>query len=335
MQYRTLGQSDLQVSAICFGAAFRSGCDEATAVAAIRRAADFGCNYLDTANIYRGGFSEIVVGKAIAGRREQFIVSTKAGGDPATGGPHPGGLTRTNIVAQIEGSLRRLNTDYVDSYLCHFPDQATPIDETLGALDQLVRQGKTRTVGCANFPPLQLREALDVSAQLGLSSFVCDQTGYNFNDRSADDELAPLCIERGVSLTVYAATAIGLFSGQYRYGRPPVPPPPGSVWHRGPYNFRAAMTEQTGRIIDALIDIAERHDKTPVQVALAWCLRQPAVTSVIIGVDNAEQAEEDFGAGDWILPDDCLAQLNDLSANMRLATRKDCPEGYDNQSVSE
>ena len=332
MIYTMLGNTDLKVSTICIGTAFRSKLDEATCIAAVDRAAEQGCNYLDCANIYRRGFSEQVLGKAIKGRRDQFVISTKVGADPETGGPLAGGLAPDLILGHAEASLKRLGTDYLDCYLCHFPDPQTPIDDALGALDQLVRQGKTRYIGCSNFQTPELRDALNAGEQNGFSSFICNQISYNLLDRSIEDELISFCHERGISITVYAPTVIGLLSGRYRYGQPP---PPDTSWCRGPYNFRAAMTEPVGRIVDAVIDIANRHSKTPTQVAIAWCLRRAPVASVIIGADTPQRVDEDFGAADWTLPNDEYGQLNALSRGQRLKIRKDCPEGYDAQLSSE
>ena len=329
--YTTLGKTDLKVSTICLGTAFRSKCDETTCIAAIDRAAELGCNYLDCANIYRRGFSEQVLGKAVKGRRDQFVISTKVGAEPDTGGPLAGGLTRELILRNVETSLQRLDTDYLDCYLCHFPDPQTPIEETLGALDLLVRQGKTRHIGCSNYQAADLRDALNVAEKNSFANFICDQIGYSVLDRSIEDELVPFCCARGVSITVYASTAIGLLSGRYRFGQPP---PPDTSWRRGPYNFRAAMTEPVGQVIGAVIDIADRHGKTPTQVAIAWCLRQAPVASVIIGADNPQRVDEDFGAADWTLPDEEYEQLNSLSRGHRLRIRKDCQEGYDGQTAS-
>jgi aryl-alcohol dehydrogenase-like predicted oxidoreductase len=312
------------VSRICLGTAFRSKGDEATCVAAIEQAADLGCNFIDGANFYREGFSEQIIGKAIRNRREQFVVSTKVG-SPMEKFGQPEGLRRDAILKAIEGSLRRLDTDYVDFYVCHYPDPDTPIEETLGALDELVRAGKVRYPGCSRFDSWRLCEALHTGEQHGFAPFVSNQLLYNLIDRRTEDELVKFCALRKISITVFASTAIGLLSGRFRYGRPP---DPGTSWAKGPYNYRAAMTPKVDEIVQALIGIGTRHDRTPTQVAMAWCLRQPAVASVIIGADTPERVRENLAAADWTLPDDEWQHLNDLTEGQRVVVRQDCPNGY-------
>lgn len=325
MQFTRLGNSHLDVSRICLGTAFRAQVDEATGIAAIHRAADLGCNYLDCANIYRRGLSEQIVGKAIRGRRDSFVVSTKVGGEPETGGPAQRGLTRARIVEHVEESLTRLGTDHLDCYLCHFPDPDTPLAETLGALSTLVAQGKVRFIGASNFESWRLCDALHVSERLDLPAFVCNQVSYSLLNRRIEDELLPFCRQRNIGITAYATTMIGLLSGRFRRNRPP---PPGTSWHRGPYNYRAAMTEAVDRVIATVLDIAERHGRTPSQVAMAWCLRDDVVRSVIIGADTPERVEEDFAAADWLLPPADQAELERASEGQCLVVHKDCPGGY-------
>ena len=289
-------------------------------------AATEGCNFLDTANVYKEGWSEGVVGRFLKGRRDQFILTTKVGATLQGGGPGTSGvLRRARIVQSIEESLARLSTEYIDLYLCHFPDNATPLDETLGAMDELVRQGKVRFPGCSNFESWRLCESLQISEQKGLSSFVCDEVCYSLLDRRMEDELLPFAQRRRVSVTVFAVTAIGLLSGRCRYGQPP---PEGTSWHRGPYNFHKAMTPRTGRVIDTVVDIAERRGKTPTQVAMAWCLQVPGITSVIIGADTPQRIEENFGAIGWTLSDEERKRLDEVTEGQRLMIHKDAPQGY-------
>jgi aryl-alcohol dehydrogenase-like predicted oxidoreductase len=324
MQYANLGATELKVSRLCLGTVFRSGVSEADCLATVAAAADLGCNFIDCANVYRSGLSERVVGKALVGRRGRFVVSTKVGArtDGARSG---GGLRRQAILSACEASLRQLGTDYLDCYLCHFPDPETPIEETLAAMDLLVGQGKVRYIGGSNFESWRLCEALHASAGLGLASFVCDQVLYSLLDRRIEDELLPFCERRKIGVTAYATTAIGLLSGRYRYGQPP---PPGSSWHRGPYNYRAAMTPHVDQVIQCLTGVAGRHGRTPTQVAMAWCLRRPGVDAAIIGTDTPEQARENFAAADWVLPEEEGRLLDQVSEGQRLVVRKDCPEGY-------
>ena len=323
MRFTQLGRSDLKVSSVCLGTVFRSELDEDACIAAIRAAEEMGCNYLDCANAYRDGFSEQVVGKAIRGRRDRFVISTKAGA-PMPGEPATGGLSRVAIMSAIEHSLRRLGVDHVDCYLCHFPDERTPLDETLRALDDLVRQGKIRYPGCSRFESWRLCESLNLCATHGLAPLVCNQLGYSVLDRRIEQELLPYCARRGVAVTVFAATAIGLLSGRYRHGRPP---PEGTSWHRGPYNFGAAMTPKAGDVIEAVLAIARERRATPTQVAMAWCLGHGAA-SVIIGADTAERVHENLLAGDLVLSGDEMARLDEVSEGHWLVVRKDCPDGW-------
>lgn len=324
MQYTQLGLSDLRVSRLCMGTVFRSEGDVVTCVRAIHAAAELGCNFLDCANVYRDGHSEQIVGRALAGRRDRFVVSTKVG-SPMPGNAGTAGLGRDNIIACCEASLRRLGTDYLDCYLCHHPDPDTPIEETLAAFDHLVRQGKVRFPGVSNFPTWQLYEALLISRQHAWADPVCNQVGYSLLDRRVENELVPFCERSGVGITVYAATAIGLLSGRCRWGQPP---PAGSSWDRGPYNFRAAMTAAVGQVIDTLVDIAQRNGRTPLQAALAWCLRVPVIRTVIVGTDTEDMARENFAAADWELTAAEIEQLDRVSQGHCLTVRKDCPEGY-------
>lgn len=324
MEYAKLGATGVEVSRICLGTVFRAEPDEQNCCAVIAKAIDLGCNFLDCANVYRNGLSEDFVGKAIKGMRQQLVITTKVGA-LATSGSHSAGLSRCALMREAEASLLRLKTDYIDLYLCHFPDPGTPLEETLRAMDDLVRQGKIRYPGCSNFPAWQLCESLWISDRAGLISFACNQALYNLLDRRIEDELMPFCAYKNVALTVYASTAIGLLSGHCRYGHPP---PARSPWDSGPYNYRAAMTRRTDEVVQTLIDIARKRSKTPIQVAIAWCLSRPQVTSVIVGADTMAHVEEDFGAAGWQLAEGEMAQLEEVSAGMRMVLRKDAPEGY-------
>ncbi len=324
MQQVTLGQSDLRVSRICLGTAFRAEHDEATCLAAIQQAADQGCNFLDCANFYRDGFSERIVGKAIRNRREQFIVTTKVGSQLPSD-PTSGGLSRRSILTAAENSLQRLDTDYIDLYLCHFPDPHTPAEETLAALDQLVCQGKVRHIGVSNYETWRLYEALHVCEAHGWSAPICNQVRYNLLEQHIEQELVPFCQQRNVGITVYAASAIGLLSGRYRYGSPP---PEGSTWWRGPYNYRAAMTAPVDAVVQKLVEMAAHHGGTANQMAMAWCLAQPGISCVITGADTAERVAENLTADAIRLSSEELKILDDLTCGLRWVFRKDCPEGF-------
>ena len=322
MQYARLGTSDLRVSRLCLGTVFRSEPDPATGIATIHAAAEHGCNFLDCADFYGTGRSERIVGAAVKGQRDRFVVTTKVGS------PMPGaaaGLKRDYILRACEASLRRLDTDYIDCYLCHFPDPDTPLDETLSAFDRLVRDGKVRYPGVSNFSAAQVLESARISRERGWAGYVCNQVGYSLLDRRIEEELLPGIEPAGIGVTAFATTAIGLLAGRYRYGQPP---PAGTSWHRGPYNFRAAMTPAVGRVIGAVLDIARRCGTSPTRVATAWCLRLPAVNAAIIGTDTPEQVGQNFRDADWELPAEAASELDRCSAGLKLAIRKDCPQGW-------
>ena len=325
MEYTRLGNSDLNVSRICLGTVFRSEPDEASSIAAIHQAAELGCNYLDCANVYRDGLSEKIIGRAVRGRRDQFIISTKVG-SPEADVPASGGLSRNEIMRAAETSLRRLDTDYLDTYLCHFPDPDTPLEETFRALDELVQQGKVRYVGVSRFEGWRLAETLSACELEKLAAPVCHQLGYSLLDRRIEDEIVPYCQQKGVAVTVFAATAIGLLSGHYCYGQPP---PPGTSWQRGPYNFRRAMTDGVDRVIQKVIQVAEAHECSPSQIAMAWCLAQSGITSVVTGADSVERVTENCAAAELQLSAEDLKQLDEVSAGQVLVIHKDCPQGYD------
>ncbi len=322
MQYARLGTSDLRVSRLCLGTVFRSEPDPATGIATIHAAAEHGCNFLDCADFYGTGRSERIVGAAVKGQRDRFVVTTKVG-SPMPGAA--GGLKRDYILRACEASLRRLDTDYIDCYLCHFPDPDTPLDETLSAFDRLVRDGKVRYPGVSNFSAAQVLESARISRERGWAGYVCNQVGYSLLDRRIEEELLPGIEPAGIGVTAFATTAIGLLAGRYRYGRPP---PAGTSWHRGPYNFRAAMTPAVGRVIGAVLDIARRCGTSPTRVATAWCLRLPAVNAAIIGTDTPEQVGQNFRDADWELPAEAASELDRCSAGLKLAIRKDCPQGW-------
>ena len=325
MQYAKLGGTGLTVSRMCLGTVFRSGVEEeARCIEAIRKAEELGCNFLDTANFYQEGGAEAIVGKAVAGRRDKFVISTKVGA-PMTEDLNGGGLTRKAIFREVEASLKRLNTDYIDCYLCHFPDPETPLIETVRAMDDLVRQGKIRYPGVSNHPAWMLCETMWTADRINACPPVVNQVAHSLLGRGIEKELIPFCQKHEVGITLFATTEIGLLSGRCRYGQAP---PEGTSWHRGPYNYKAAMTPEVGQVIEAVIDIAEQRGKTPSQVAMAWCLTRPAVTAVITGSDTPERVESNFGAVDWDLSEEEVRRLDDISKNVQLVMRKDAPDGY-------
>ena len=325
MQYTKLGATGLTVSRMCLGTVFRSGTDDMDrCIAAVRRAEELGCNFLDAANVYQDGMAEVIVGKAVAGRRDKFVITSKVGAT-ITKELNSGGLTRKGIMRDVEASLKRFNTDYIDCYLCHFPDPETPLVETVRAMDDLVRQGKIRYPGVSNYPAWMVCETLWTAERIGAFKPVVNQVAHNLLQRRIEDELIPFCQKHEIGITLFAATAIGLLSGGCRYGQAP---PKGTSWDRGPYNYKAAMTPEVGKVIETVIEIGKERDRTPSQVAMAWCLTRPAITAVITGADTAERVESNFGAVDWELTAEEIERLDHVSEHVRLDMRKDAPDGY-------
>jgi 1-deoxyxylulose-5-phosphate synthase len=318
MEYRQLGRSGVRVSPICLGTAFRAFWqghnDEKTCIETIERAVDLGINFIDCANYYFAGRCETVLGKALKGlgsRRENLVVTSKVWSRIGQG-TNDQGLSRYHIMREAERSLRRLQVDHIDLYLMHHWDPVTPLEESLRAMDDLVRQGKVRYIGACNFTAAQVVEALWVSQQHNFNSFVCLQNPYNLLDRAAAErELLGRCRQHGLGMMTYSPLAVGLLSGIFRRGKVP---PKGTLWgERGAKALRQAMTPQADRIVAALVDIAAGHGKTPAQAAFAWLLDHPEVTP-ITGPDLPEHVEEVCGALDMTLAPDERKVLDDLSA---------------------
>ena len=319
MEYRNLGHTGVKVSEICLGTAFRAQDDEQRCIEVIDRAIDLGCNFIDSA-FYGEGRSETVVGKAIRDKRHEVVLCTKIFGTRYQD-PNNGGLTRLNLMRGVEDSLTRLQTDHIDLYLLHSFDTGTPLEETLGALDDMVRTGKVRYIGCSNFRAWKIVEALWQSDRRNLARFVCIQNQYNLLYRwEIEPDLMPLCHEHGLGIMTYSPLAIGLLTGQFRRGQ--APPPGNHPWSqeegRGfsahKYDFTIAMTERVDQIVQTLIEIGTRHNHTPAQVAIAWILDHPEITAPILGADQPEHVDEAFAALDWHLPPEERKTLDEVSA---------------------
>lgn len=310
MEYRNFGTAGIKISPVCMGTAFRGRPGDATCRTAIERALDLGVNFVDCANTYQNGRSEQLVGEVLKGRRDQVVLSTKAG-EPVGDGPNDRGLSRDHILREVDNSLRRLQTDYIDIYLLHHPDPTTPIEETLGVLDQLHRQGKVRYLGCCNFAAWQVCKARSLSHQEHLASLSVVQNPYHLLDRSLEKEMIPFGAEEGVGIMVYSPLAVGLLTGRFRHGEPP---PPDTSWAKRPERFEKRMSPQADRVVEALLDIGQERGKTPAQVAIAWLLSRPAISTVIMGPDHPDQVDENLGAVGWSLSDEEQAKLDAASA---------------------
>jgi len=316
MEYRFLGKTGLKVSEVDLGTqTFGWGADENSAHAMLDRFIEFGGNILDTANIYNEGRSEEYIGSWLRNRRDRdrLVICSKV--FFATGeGPNESGLTRKHIFNELDKSLRRLQTDYVDLYQLHCFDSSTPLEETLEALSDLVSGGKVCYIGASNFTPSQLQKALMLSRMGGLRSFVSLQPEYSLIVRSTEWELLPLCREEGLGLLAWSPLAGGWLTGKYcRNQSPPADSRAGRKdrWDDQP---EQRESELTWRVVDALLEISCSIGKTPAQVALNWLLRQPGVTCPIIGARNMEQLNENLGSTGWELEPEHLKKLDEASS---------------------
>ncbi len=319
MDYRQLGRSGLRVSTLTLGTMSFGDAGEGAPVSSVDLAGarrqidlclDAGVNLIDTADVYANGRSEEIVGEALQDKRDQVLLATKAR-MPMGEGPNDAGLSRHHLIAGCEASLRRLRTDYIDLFQVHEWDGQTPLEETLDTLDTLVRSGKVRYVGCSNYSGWQMTKALGISDRLGLQRFVSQQIYYSLQARDADYELVPAAIDQGVGILVWSPLAGGLLSGKYRRDQPD--PEVGRHlhdWDEPPIRDQ----EQLYDIVEVLVDVAEAHDASPAQVALAWLLGRPGVTSLVIGARNEEQLTANLAAADLELSDDERARLDEASA---------------------
>ncbi len=288
MEYRPLGRTGVQVSVLCLGAmTFGGKTDQAEASRMVDRFLDAGGNFIDTANVYNRGVSEQITGTALRTKRDRVVLATKAHGRMDDHDPNAFGNHRRNLIAACEASLKRLGTDYIDLYQIHRPQSSVPIDETLRALDDLIRAGKVRYIGTSTYAAWQVMEALAISKELGLNRFVSEQPPYHLLDRRIERELSPLCRTYGLAVLPWSPLAGGKLTGKYRRG---MPAPTGS--REDPARF----SEATWTVLENLAKRAEAKGCTPAALALAWVMAQPGVTSPIIGPNSLQQLEENLAA---------------------------------------
>ena len=323
MRVRLMGRTGLKVSELCLGtmtfgsvAGVRGapGCDEKESLAILNAYLEQGGNFIDTADGYAEGRSEEILGRGLKGRRDDVVLATKVF-FPAGPGANRKGLSRKHIFENIEVSLRRLQTDYIDLYQVHCFDSHTPLEETLSALDALVRQGKVRYLGCSNYGGWQLAKALGLSALHGWAKFDCLQPQYSLVSRAIEREILPCCRAEGVGVIAYSPLGGGFLSGKYRAGEPA--PPASRVADSEPANrfwVERNRTERNYQILRVVDDVASRLGKTSTQIALAWLLAMPGVTSAIIGARNLAQLQENLGAADWDFPSEDWKKLDAASA---------------------
>lgn len=311
MSYVNLGRSGLKVSRLCLGAMMFGGpANEQDSIRIIDRALDAGINFIDTANVYSNGESERVVGRALAGRRDRVIVATKGRGSMGAG-PNDQGASRGHLLRAIDESLARLHTDYIDLYYIHSPDYATPIEETLRALDDAVRAGKIRYAACSNFYAWQISEAIWTSRSNHWTSFSAVQPLYNIANRDAEVELFPFCQQYGVGVVSYSPLARGVLSGKYRVGEAP---PEGSRAARGDRRIQQTeYREESFHLAETLKPRAEAHQATLTQFALAWVIANPVLTSAIIGPRTMAHLDDNLGALNVTLTPEDEAAVNGLN----------------------
>lgn len=310
MEYRQFGRTGVQVSPFCLGCMnFGGRTDEKESIPIIEKALDAGINFLDTANVYSRGRSEEVVGNALkqSGKRERVFLATKVHGQMDESDPNMHGNHRRHIIQQCEASLKRLQTDYIDLYQIHRPDSSVPIDETLRALDDLVRAGKIRYFGTSTFAAWQVVESLWVSKELGLNRTVSEQPPYHLLDRRVERELLPMARTYGLAVIPWSPLAGGFLTGKYKREEKPEE----ARWTagRGDKHF----VEPAFKVMDVVRELAKAHDCTPLQISLAWCRDQPGVTSPIIGPRTMEQLDENLGALEVTLSDEDRERLNEVS----------------------
>ncbi len=311
MEYRNLGRSGLQVSAVGLGCNnFGMRCDKDQSAAVVHKALELGVTLFDTADIYGGGGrSEEFLGAALGDKRHGVAVATKFVG-PMGEGPLGRGASRRYIFQAVEASLRRLGTDYIDLYQIHFPDTTTPIEETLRALDDVVRQGKVRYIGCSNFAGWQVVEAQWITRTQHLSPLISAQNEYNLLDRRIERELVPACNAYGLGVLPYFPLASGFLTGKYRPGEPP---PQGTRLQAWGARGEQVLSERNFEVLTKLEEFAQLRGKSMLELAIGWLASQPHVASVIAGATKPEQIEQNVSAADWRLAAEEMSEVDSFT----------------------
>ncbi|MBB3130643.1 aryl-alcohol dehydrogenase-like predicted oxidoreductase [Paenibacillus rhizosphaerae] len=313
MKYRYLGHTGLEVSVLGLGTnAFGKRADQDTSIRIIHHALDSGVNFIDTANIYAGTESERIIGLALEGRRKEAVLATKAGLVMGQG-PNGRGSSRYHLMTELENSLRRLRTDYVDLYQIHTFDPHTPLEETLRALDDMVRSGKVRYIGASNYAAWELMKAIGISEAKGLNRFVSTQVSYSLADRTPERELVPMCQDQGVGIIPYFPLAGGILTGKY------------SLENRAPEQSRADTDPNFSRfVIDRNIRLGQEVGRlaadlelAPSSLSLAWLMARPAVSTVIVGATRTGQLEDNLRSVEMTLSAETIQELDRISEPFR------------------
>ncbi|MGD0386763.1 MAG: aldo/keto reductase [Solirubrobacteraceae bacterium] len=314
MEYRTLGRTGVKVSSLCLGAMMFGNwgnADHDESVSIIHRALDAGINFIDTADVYSRGESEEIVGKALAGgRRDDVVLATKVHGDMGEG-PNQRGNSRRWIVREVEDSLRRLGTDWIDLYQIHRPEQDTDIEETLSALTDLVRAGKVRYIGSSTFPASEIVEAQWVSRDRRLERFASEQPPYSILARGVETDVLPTCVRHGIGVIPWSPLAGGWLSGRYRKGaEAPVSSRSGRIPQR--FDLQLAANQRKLEAADALATLADEAGISLIELAIAWVINHPAVTAAIIGPRTIEHLESQLPAAEISLDAALLDRIDEI-----------------------
>ena len=316
VEYRRLGRTGLMVSELCLGCmTFGRETDEEGSREIVSRFLGAGGNFIDTADVYERGVSEEITGRALKGvRRDDVVLATKVR-FPMGDGPNDVGLSRKHVVSGCEDSLRRLGTEHIDLYQVHCWDEVTPLEETLSALTDLVRQGKVRYIGVSNFTAWQIMKSVHISEAKNLERFVCLQPQYSLIERHIEYEILPACEEEGLGVIPWSPLGGGFLSGKYR--RDARPPEDSRIagaeeWQEEHWDRRD--TERNWSTLDVVGEISESTGKSYAQIALNWLLRQPAVTAPILGVRTTDQLDDNLGAAGWELDEEQVQRLSEASA---------------------
>ena len=310
MEYRNLGNSELNVSILSLGCLnFGMFCDQETTTEIINTAIDHGVNCIDTAALYGGpkGHCEKLVGKAIEGQRDKVILATKFGADAKTrGSAVKGGGKREYIVGSVEESLTRLNIDYIDLYQMHFPDNETPIDETLRALDDLVTSGKVRYIGSSNFASWQISEAAWTSITNEVSNFVSLQTRYSILNRDMEKEIVPACEKHNISVLPFFPLESGLLTGKIKRDEDPPPGTRLAIWGG------AFRSDWKFDLMDKIIEFGQSIDRNILEMSLSWAANQKQIGSVLVGATKSEQLIQNINAISWKMSPEEMDSINNI-----------------------
>lgn len=315
MQYRRLGNSGLQVSILGLGTnSFGGRADEAAAKRILDTAIDSGVNFIDTANIYTGGQSETIIGKALKGKRHDVLIATKGGGHKQDR-PNQAGSGRVHLMAELDASLQRLQTDYVDLYQIHSYDPHTPLEEVMYTLNTMVASGKVRYIGASNYFAWELMKSLAISDKRGYARFVSIQNCYSIADRTPEVELTQMCEQEGVGFIPYFPLAGGILTGKYTAEEKA---PAGSRADKEP-RFQDRIDAHRLELAEKVTDIAASISHTTTAVSLAWLMHQPSVSTVIVGASRPEQVTDNLKSVDITFDSQTLQTLNELSQRFKWA----------------